>query len=284
MTFQFIANHRDEFCVGRMCEVLAVSNSGFYAWLKREPSVRQQENEALVVGIRQIYEFSRETYGSPRIHAELRASGQEVSRKRIARLMRLHGIQAKRKQRYKTTTQRDPAREPAPNLIAQSFNAEGANEKWLADITYIDTREGWLYLAAILDVYSRKIVGWSMSERLHKQLVEDALRMAVGRRDPQGQLIHHSDQGSQYTSHDFLALLQQYDIQVSMSGVGNCYDNAMMESFFATLKTECVTQQLASRQQARQVIFEYIELWYNRCRRHSALGYLSPEQYEQQVA
>lgn len=288
MTFQFISDHRDEFGVGRMCEVLAVSNSGFYAWLNREPSVRQQENEALVVDILQIYAHSRETYGSPRIHAELRAKGQDVSRKRVARLMRLHGIQAKRKQRYKTTTKRDPACEPAPNLIAQDFNAEGANVKWLADITYIDTREGWLYLAAILDVYSRKIVGWSMSERLQKQLVEDALRMAVGRRDLQhhlqGQLVHHSDQGSQYTSHDFLALLQHYDIQVSMSGVGNCYDNAMMESFFATLKTECVTQRFESRQQARQVIFEYIELWYNRCRRHSALDYLSPDQYEQLVA
>ena len=284
MTFQFISDHRDEFCVDRMCEMLAVSNSGFYAWLQREPSRRQQENAALVIDIRQIYEDSRETYGSPRIHAELRAKGQEVSRNRVARLMRLHGIQAKRKQRYKTTTKRDPACEPAPNLIAQDFNAEGANEKWLADITYIDTREGWLYLAAILDTYSRKIVGWAMNERLQKQLVEDALRMAVGRRDLQGELIHHSDQGSQYTSHDFLALLQQYDIQVSMSGVGNCYDNAMMESFFATLKTECVTQQFESRQQARQVIFEYIELWYNRQRRHSALGYLSPEQFERLAA
>jgi putative transposase len=284
MTFQFISDHRDEFGVGRMCDVLAVSSSGYYAWLNRESSVRQQENAALVIDIRQIYEHSRETYGSPRIHAELRARGQGVSRNRVARLMRLHDIQAKRKQRYKTTTKRDPACEPAPNLIAQDFNAEGANEKWLADITYIDTCEGWLYLAAILDTYSRKIVGWSMSERLQKQLVEHALRMAVGRRDLQGELVHHSDQGSQYTSHDFLALLQQYDIQVSMSGVGNCYDNAMMESFFATLKTECVTQQFASRQQARHVIFEYIEVWYNRQRRHSALGHLSPDQYEQLAA
>lgn len=195
----------------------------------------------------------------------------------------IHGIQAKRKQRYKTTTKRNPTCEPAPNLIAQDFNAERANEKGLADITYIDTRV-WLYLAAILDTYSRTIVGWSMSERLQKQLVEDTLRMEVCRRDLQGELIHHSDQGSQYTSHDFLALLQQYDIQVSMSGVGNCYDNAMMESFFATLKTDCVTQRFESRQQARQAIFEYIEVWYNCQRRHSALGYLSPDQYEQLAA
>lgn len=207
-----------------------------------------------------------------------------MNRKRIARLMRLNGIQAKRKQGYKVTTQRNPSVEPAPNRIAQDFQAQRANEKWLADITYIATREGWLYLAAILDVYSRKIVGWSMSTRLQNQLVQDALFMAVGRRNLTSGLVHHSDQGSQYTSHEFIALLKQHGIEVSMSGVGNCYDNAMMESFFATLKTECVTGRFETRQVARQTLFEYIEVWYNRCRRHSALGYLSPEQYEQQVA
>lgn len=247
-------------------------------------SQREQANKALVMDIRQIHETSRQTYGSPRIHAELQAQGKTVSRKRVARLMRLNGIRAKCKQRDKVTTQRHPTREPAPNLLAQDFTADAANEKWVADITYIDTGEGWLYLAAILDVYSRKIVGWSMSEHLQKQLVEDALVMAIGRRELQDRLIHHSDQGSQYTSHDFLQLLAQQDIQVSMSGVGNCYDNAMIESFFATLKTECVTERFATRQQARQAIFEYIEVWYNRCRRHSALGYLSPEQFEQQAA
>jgi len=231
--------------------------------------------------IRQIYEQSRQTYGSPRIHAELQAQGQSVSRKRVARLMRLNGIQARRKQRYKTTTKRHPDTIPAPNLLAQDFTATTTNEKWVADITYIDTCEGWLYLAAILDVYSRKIVGWSMSKRLQTSLVEDTLIMAIGRRDLPDRLIHHSDQGSQYTSHDFSVLLRQYAIQVSMSGVGNCYDNAMMESFFATLKTECVTERFETWQQARQLIFEYIEVWYNRCRRHSALGYLSPEQFEQ---
>lgn len=284
MTYEFIAAHRDEYGVSRMCDVLGVSSSGFYAWQDREPSMREQENVALVIAIRQVYDHSRQTYGSPRIHAELQAMGRSVSRKRVARLMRIHGLQAKRKQRYQTTTKRNPSVDPAPNLIGQDFNAPGANDKWVADITYIDTREGWLYLAAILDVYSRKIVGWSMSDRLQKHLVEDALQMAVGRRDLQGGLIHHSDQGSQYTSHDFLALLQQHGIQVSMSGGGNCYDNAMMESFFATLKTECVTERFETRQQARQLIFEYIEVWYNRCRRHSALGYLSPEQYEQRAA
>ena len=199
-----------------------------------------------------------------------------MSCKRVACLMHLNNIRAKRKQGYKTTTKRHPGHEPAPNLLAQDFNADAANDKWVADITYIDIRDGCLYLAAIIDVYSRKIVDWSMREHLQKQLVEDALIMAIGRRELHSKLIHHSDQGSQYTSGDFLKLLTQQHIQVSMSGAGNCYDNAMIESFFATLKTECVTALFETRQHARQTIFEYIEVWYNRCRRHSALGYLSP--------
>lgn len=284
MRFGFIERHQDEFCVRRMCELLSVSSSGFYAWLARDPSQREQDNASLVVAIQAVYEQSRQTYGSPRIQAELQAMGKSINRKRIARLMRLNGIQAKRKQGYKRTTKRDASHDVASNLLTQDFHADKRNEKWVADITYIDTREGWLYLATILDVYSRKIVGWSMSTRLQKQLVKDALNMAIGRRDISDDLIHHSDQGSQYTSHDFVALLKQHDIHVSMSGAGNCYDNAMMESFFATLKTECVTQRFDTRQQARQIIFEYIEVWYNRLRRHSALGYLSPEQFEQQVA
>ena len=284
MIFAFIEKHRAEFSVRRMCDVLKVSSSGFYAWLVHEPSQREQENASLVMDIRTAYTDSRQTYGSRRIQAELQAQGKQVNRKRVARLMRLHGIQAKRKQGYKRTTQRDTSHEVAPNVLDQKFCAYTINEKWVADITYIATQEGWLYLATILDVYSRKIVGWSMNTRLQKQLVKDALNMAVGRRDIGDDLIHHSDQGSQYTSHDFRTLLKQHDIQVSMSGAGNCYDNAMMESFFATLKTECVTERFDTRQQARQIIFEYIEVWYNRLRRHSALGYLSPEQYELQVA
>ena len=284
MKFAFIERHRDAFSIVQMCEILRVSNSGFYAWLEREPGRREQENRCLTEQIRVLHQRSRQTYGSPRIHADLQEMGQGISRKRVARLMREAGIQARRKQGYKVTTKRNEAHTAVPNLLAQDFRAETVNETWLADITYIDTQEGWLYLAAILDVYSRKIVGWSMSTHLQKQLVEDALKMAVGQRDiPQG-LRHHSDQGSQYTSYAFLKLLAQHDIQVSMSGAGNCYDNAMMESFFATLKTECVTASFQTRQQARQMIFEYIEVWYNRHRRHSALGYLSPEQYEQQVA
>lgn len=210
--------------------------------------------------------------------------GFKVGRKRVARLMRLNGIRARQKRRYKTTTKRDPFRLAAPNLLQQEFGADAINEKWLADITYIDTREGWLYLAAVLDAHSRKIVGWSMSTRLHKKLVEDALKMGLGRRTITGQLIHHSDQGSQYTSADYQTLLAENQIQVSMSGTGNCYDNAMMESFFGTLKTECVVERYVTRQQARQDIFEYIEVWYNRQRRHSALDYLSPVQFEQLAA
>lgn len=284
MKFAFIEHYRDEFSVMQMCELLAVSSSGFYAWLEREPSQREQENGCLTEQIRVLHQRSRQTYGSPRIHADLQAMGQRISRKRVARLMREAGIQARRKQGYKCTTKRDATHVVAPNLLAQDFRAETVNETWVADITYIDTHEGWLYLATILDVYSRKIVGWSMRTRLQKQLVQNALMMAVGRRDIPHGLRHHSDQGSQYTSHDFLQLLTQHGIQVSMSGAGNCYDNAMMESFFATLKTECVTATFETRQQARQVIFEYIEVWYNRCRRHSALGYLSPEHFEQLVA
>lgn len=284
MKFAFIDQHRAAYSVQQMCDVLQVSSSGFYAWCKRPISQREQANEELVVEIRRLHQRSRETYGSPRIHADLRDKGFQVNRKRVARLMRVNGIRARRKQPYKVTTKRHETRPVMPNLLAQDFTAHAANEKWLADITYIDTHEGWLYLATVLDVYSRQIVGWSMSDRLQEKLVEDALLMALGRRNLTSDLLHHSDQGSQYTSKAYLALLQAHGIHVSMSGLGNCYDNAMMESFFATLKTECVVERFATRLQARQTIFEYIEVWYNRDRRHSALGYLSPVQFEQRVA
>lgn len=284
MKFGFIEQHRAEHEVRAMCQVLQVSTSGFYAWRKRPKSQREQTNEALVDEIRRFHQRSRQTYGSPRIHADLRAMGWRVNRKRVARLMRRHGLRARCKQRFQTTTHRSPRHPVAPNLVAQDFRATRMNATWLADITYIDTHEGWLYLAAILDVYSRQIVGWSMSERLQETLVEDALHMALGRRCLTSDLIHHSDQGSQYTSAAYRTVLQANGIQVSMSGAGNCYDNAMMESFFATLKTECVFERFATRFLARQTIFEYIEVWYNRLRRHSALDYLSPLQFEQRSA
>lgn len=284
MKYAFIYDHREAFSIRIMCGVLKVSASGYYAWVDRPVSERQQEDDVLTEHIRDSHQRSRNTYGSPRIHADLQAMGFKVGRKRVARLMRMRGIRARQKGRYKTTTRRDPSRLAAVNLLQQDFGADAINEKWLADITYIDTREGWLYLAAVLDAHSRKIVGWSMSTSLHRKLVEDALKMGLGRRTITGQLIHHSDQGSQYTSQDYLTLLAENQIQVSMSGTGNCYDNAMMESFFGTLKAECVVERYPTRQQARQEIFEYIEVWYNRQRRHSALGYLSPEQFEQLAA
>lgn len=282
MKYRFIAQHRHEFAIRLLCRVLAVSTSGYYAWLQRPVSQRQQANQQLREHIRCFHERSRGTYGSPRIHADLLEMGFRCSRKRVARLMRLAGLRARCRRRYKVTTQTAARQQVAPNLLSQDFSAERVNQKWLADITYIATRQGWLYLAAIMDAFSRRIVGWSMSKRLHTQLVKDALRLALGRRTVADDLIHHSDRGSQFTSDDYRALLRKHNIHVSMSASGNCYDNAMMESFFATLKTECVTEPYATRPIARHNVFEYIEMWYNRQRRHSALGYLSPLAFEQQ--
>ncbi len=265
--------------VQRMCAVLGVGSSGFYDWLRRKPSQRQQANEALVVRIREIHDRSRQTYGYLRVHAELREAGEVVGKNRVARLMRRVGLKTRGQRRFRVTTQSNPGRTPAPNRLAQDFSATRPNQKWLVDITYIATREGWLYLAGVLDTFARRIVGWAMSERLTEPLVCDALRMALAQRGAPE--LHHSDQGSQYTSHDYLALLEKAHIQVSMSAVGRCYDNALKESFWATLKRECADHTFPTRALARHAIFEYIEVWYNRQRRHSALGYLSPCAFEQ---
>lgn len=282
MSYAFIAAHAGTYPVRRMCEVLKVSTSGYYDWLKRAPSRRQQANEELLAAIRQVYETSRQTYGSPRIKAALKHQGISAGRNRIARLMRLHGLAAKRPRRKRPlTTQRTPGAKVAPNRLAQHFVAFRPNDVWLADITYIETVEGWLYLAAVMDLFSRAIVGWSMADHLQATLVEQALLMALGRRRPTEDLLHHSDQGSQYTSALILSLLDDHQIQVSMSGVGNCYDNAPMESFFGRLKSECATIPFTTRAEARLVIFEHIEVWYNRQRLHSSLGYLSPATFEQ---
>lgn len=282
MSYAFIAAHTGEFPVRRMCEVLKVSTSGYYDWLKREPSQRHQANDELLGAIRGAYEHSRQTYGSPRVHAVLLQQGITVGRHRVARLMRRHGLAAKRTRRKRPlTTQRDPGARAAPNLVAQDFTAGRPDEVWLADITYLETAEGWLYLALVMDLFTRTIVGWSMADHLHATLVEHALLMALGRRCPAGDLIHHSDQGSQYTSALIQALLADHHIQVSMSGVGNCYDNAPMESFIGRLKVECATAPFATRAAARLVTFEHIEIWYNRQRLHSSLGYLSPAVFEQ---
>lgn len=281
MIYKFMAAHEGEFRIERMCRVLGVGRSGYYAWRSRPASQRARANDALLVQIQAAYETSRATYGSPRIQAALRRNGVKCSKKRVARLMRLHGLRGRNKpKRHPWTTQRAAGAIPAPNLLNQEFTATAPNQKWVTDITYIDTAEGWLYLAPVLDLYSRRVVGWAMADHMETSLVEEALKMALRQRHPQADWLHHSDQGRQYTSQTYQDLLAASHCQVSMSRVGNCYDNAVMESFFATLKTECVTGQFTSRAQARSSIFEYMEAWYNRQRLHSSLDYLSPVDFE----
>lgn len=282
MRFQFIQDHRDEFPVTRMCKVLNVSSSGYYVWRKRPVSAREMANQELVRAIKAAYNSSYEIYGSPRIYHELKAHGVACSENRVARLMRLQGIRAKQVRRYKTTTKCNKARPVAPNLLKRKFVADRPDQKWLVDITYIRTQEGWLYLATVLDLYSRQIVGWAMSDRMTSDLTLAALKMAIQRRQPGPGLIHHSDQGSQYTDGTYQALLKDYGMQASMNGVGTWYDNAPMESFFGTLKSEMVYHHLYhTRDEARSDLFFYIEGFYNRRRRHSSLDYLSPKAYEQ---
>jgi len=267
--------------VTRMRKVLNVSSSGYYAWRKRPVSAREMANKELVRAIEAADNSSYETYGSPRIYHELRAQGVACSENRVARLMRLRGLRAKQATRYKTTTKRNKAHPVAPNLLRRKFVADRPDQIWLADITYIRTLEGWLYLAAVLDLYSRQIVGWAMWDRMTSGLTLAALKIAMQRRQPGPDLIHHSDQGSQYTDGVYQALLKDYGMQASMNGVGSWCDNAPLESFFGTLKSEMVYRHLYStRDDARTDLFLYIEAFYNR-RRHSSLDYLSPEAYEQ---
>jgi putative transposase len=262
--------------------VLSVSVSGYYRWRQRRPSRRQREDEDLTQTIRRLHGESHQRYGSPRIHAELRAQGIHCGEKRVARLMRQEGLQGKCKWRRRVCTTDSRHTLPvARNVLNQEFTAEQPNAKWVADITYIATAEGWLYLAGIVDIFSRKVVGWAMDETMTTELVERALMAAVKTRRPQPGLLHHSDRGSQYASGDYQVQLQAAQIQVSMSRTGNCYDNALMESFWATLKVELIDDQAYdSRSAARQDIFHYIEGFYNQRRRHSALGYLSPAEFE----
>jgi len=280
MRYKFIREHRDEFCVKRMCQVLGVTRAGYYAWQGDEVGVRELENRVLVEKIRTEFKTSRQTYGSPRIWEALQSKGIACGRHRVARLMRRERISPQRRQkRYPVTTQRQWGVVPAPNRLNQDFTATSANQKWVSDFTYIDTAEGWLYLAIVLDLFSRKVVGWAMAEQMDTAVVETALHMALNRRHPTASLLHHSDQGRQYTSAAYQTSLSEANIQVSMSLVGNCHDNAVAESFFGTLKAECVRGQFASHALARRTIFEYIEVWYNRQRLHSTLGYLSPTQF-----
>lgn len=282
MRFQFIKDQRDEFPVTLMCKVSNVSPSGYYAWRKRPPSAREMANRELVEKIEIVYNDNYGVYGSPRIYRELKDQGVACSENRIARLMRLRGLQAKQSKRFKVTTKRNRAHPVAPNLLKRDFEADRPDQKWLADITYIATLEGWLYLAAVLDLYARRIVGWAMSDRMTSDLTIAALEMALLQRQPDAGLIHHSDQGSQYTDQSYQALLKDHGIRASMNGVGTWYDNAPMESFFGTLKSERVYHLVYhTRDEAKTDVFFYIESFYNRRRRHSALDYLSPEAYEQ---
>jgi putative transposase len=282
MRFQFIADHHSEFGITRMCQVLHVSASGYYAWRRRPPSAREMANQQLYQKIEAVYHANRKVYGSPRIYRELHDRRIHCSENRVARLMRLRGLRAQRWKRFKTTTRRNKAHPVAPNLLNRDFSADRPDHKWLADITYIPTREGWLYLAVILDLYSRAIVGWAMSDRQTGDLTQAALRMALRQRRPGGGLLHHSDQGGQYTDRAYQEVLSSHGIGASMNGVRSWYDNAPMESFFATLKTELIHRRAYhTRLEARSDVFYYIESFYNLCRRHSALDYQSPHAYEE---
>ena len=272
--------HRAKFRVRTMCRVLGVSVSGFYNWLGREQSAREVLDQTLTKRIAEIHEASRQTYGAPRIHVELQENGQKISRKRVARLMRQSGRRGVSRRKAFRTTRRDPAARPAPDLVQRQFKATRANQLWVADITYIPTKEGFLFLAVVLDVWSRKIVGWGMSSRLTTTVVLEAFAMAVNQRQP-SDVIHHSDQGCQYTSLEFGKRCREAGVRPSMGSVGDCYDNAMCESFFATLECELLDRTVFdTRNQAELEVFEFIEGFYNTRRRHSALGYLSPINFE----
>jgi len=271
-----------EFPVSAMCRVFKVSRSGYYAWLRRPESPRKTEDKALSEMIKEIHKESGGEYGSPKVHEELRRRGTRCGRKRVARLMRKDGLRAKTVRKFKATTNSDHSLPVAENLLNRDFSPAEPNRAWVADITYVWTNEGWLYLAIVIDLFSRAVVGWSMSERMTRTLVMDAFTLAVKRRNPPPGLIHHSDRGSQYASADFQRLLAKYGAICSMSRKANCWDNAAAESFFSLLKRALVFHnQYPTRAQARQSIFDYIERFYNRKRIHSSLGYRTPYEVDQ---
>lgn len=286
MSFRFIEDHRDSYPVRLMCAVLEVSSAGYYAWRDRPASERAKSNAALLDTIRQVHHDSHGRYGSPRVHAVLKGQGRGISRGRIERMMHHHGIRAimAKPRRVRTTDSRHSL-PIAPNLVARDFTAKAANRVWLADITYIPTAEGWLYLAAVMDLFSRRIVGWAMRDTMQVELASAALTMAIRQRKPQAGLIHHSDRGVQYASHAYRQTLSAAGITPSMSRKADCYDNAPMESFFHTLKTELVHHRdYKTRAEAQSDIFAFIEGFYNRTRLHSSIGYISPVQMELKVA
>ena len=280
--FRFVEQEEARYPVRILCTALGVSPSGYYAWRSRGPSARAVSDAALATEIRRSHARSRGTYGVPRVHADLAEAGHHVSRKRVARLMRRDGLAGVHRRRFVRTTIRDEHAAPFPDLVDRDFSAEGPDRLWVADITELPTRSGSCYLASIVDAFSRRVVGWSMATHMRAELVTSALDAAIVRRRPGSGLVHHSDHGSQYTSLAFGRRLRESGIAASMGSVGDCYDNAMAESFFATLETELIDRSdWASPAEAKAAAFEFIEVFYNRIRRHSSLGNLSPEQFEE---
>lgn len=283
--YEFIRHNRKEYKVTRLCDVLEVSTTGFYDWLDRPESKRSQENRALTEKIRRYHQRSREIYGSPKIHEDLIADGKTCSVKRVARLMKAANIKSKMARKFVVTTNSRNTQEPAPDLLERQFSVGQQNKAWVSDTTFIATREGWLYLAVVLDLFSRQVIGWAMGPKNNAELVQDALSMSLWRRGEVKHVIVHSDQGSTYASVDYQSLLSEHKLRCSMSRKGECLDNAVAESFFGTLKNELVYHEdYHTRAQAKQSIFEYIEVFYNRQRRHAFLNYLTPVEYEAKYA
>lgn len=281
MKYAFVRAHSPEFRVSRMCQVLKVSRSGYYDWQGRGESPRSQRDQVLLKEIRQIHEQTKEAYGAIKTWQALRQAGVDCGKHRVARLRRLAAIEARRKRKFRLAYRSRHSAPPAPNLLKWPFQAAHADQIWVTDVTFIPTREGWLYLAVLIDLCTRLIVGWSMKDRPNQELVNEALMMAVEQRRPKAGLIHHSDQGILYSSGSYLELLNRYAMVRSMSGKGNCYDNAVAESFFSSLKNEIVHHRdYHTRDQARSEIFEYIELFYNRRRLHQSLAYQTPMSYD----
>ena len=281
MKFRFISVHRETFKVGRMCALLNVSRSGYYAWLRRPESRQSRDNRALEDKIRVLHAASHGIYGAPKIHHDLRDDGVRCGKNRVARIMRKAGIRSRTKKKFKATTNSRHNFPIAPNLLNQDFNVDAPDHTWVGDITYIPTDEGWLYLAVILDLFNREVVGWSASSRMARRLAIDALQMALGRRNPGKGLLHHSDRGSQYASADYQKILKDHNMICSMSRKGNCYDNAVAERFFGRLKSEWVNHnRYQSRSEAIRSLFYYIEIFYNRKRSHSSINYATPQEYD----
>ena len=283
MKYAYIQETHHQYSVSRLCYLLEVSTSGYYDWCDRPMSSRAIKNQQLLTKLRCFYQASFRIYGAPRLHKDLIDSGEQLSQNRVARLMKRAKIKAKTAKRFVITTHSKNTLAPAPDLLQRQFTTTRKDVAWVTDTTFIKTRKGWLYLATVLDLYSRKIIGWAMSSRNNKQLVCDALMMSVWRRKHPKQVIVHSDQGSTYASNDYLSLLEKHQLIPSMSRKGECLDNAVAESFFGTLKTEWVDDQdYKTHEEARKSLFEYIEMFYNRKRRHSHLGYKSPAQFERE--